>query len=171
MKFLDNHHIVNGWTVIDINGGAKASDVVSLKNWGHVAIVLDFGACTAGPDVDITVYASDDVAKTHTVALDDYTFRKSPGTTSSDTFAAEVEITDAKLDYVAGGDIEPDTDDDSIVVIELDAAQVKAAGTDYNYDCVYVSFANPGQVTLCGCKFILSEPRYAAATMPSAIVD
>ena len=42
MKFLDDNLIVSGWVHVDINGGAKTSDVVSLKNYNHVAIVLDW---------------------------------------------------------------------------------------------------------------------------------
>jgi len=171
MKFLDDNLIVNGWVHVDINGGTKTSDVVSLKNYNHVAIVLDFGNTAASADVDIAVYASDDVAMTHTVALNNYTFRKSPATTSSDSFAAEVVITDSKIDYVAAGDVVPNTDDNCIVVIEIDAVNLKTAGTSYDYDCIYLVFPNPSQACPVGCKFILSQPRHAADTLPSAIID
>ena len=171
MKFLDTHHIVNGWTHADVTGGATTSDIISLAKYNHVAIVLDFGNCTAGGDSDIAVVASDDVSASHTATLATLNFRKSPGTTASDTFATEVTVTDSKIDYVAAGDIVPDTDDNCIVVIELDAADVLGAGTSYVYDCLYVTFSNPGQATPVGCTFILSEPRYAGATLPSAIAD
>jgi hypothetical protein len=171
MKFCEENHIVNGWVHADINGSGVTSDVISLKNYGHVAIVLDFGNTTAGGDADITVYAADDVAGTHTAAMNNYVLRKSPGSTSDDAFAAEVAIADSKIDYVAGGEIVPNTDDDSIVVIDIEATQVKAASDDYSMDCVYVTFGNPGAGCPVGCKFILSQPRYAAGTLPSAIAD
>lgn len=171
MRFLDDHHIVQGWIHADANGAGKTSDIISLKNYAHCAIVLDFGNMTAGGDSDIVVYASDDVAGTHTVALNNYTVRKSPATTADDVFAAAATMTDSKIDLVAGGDIIPDTDDNKLVVIDIDAAQVLAAGTSYVYDCLYVTFGNPGQGCPVGCKFILTGPRSAAATLPSAIVD
>ena len=58
MKFLDDHHIVQGWIHGDANGGGKTSDIISLKDYAHCAIVLDFGNMTAGGDSDIVVYAS-----------------------------------------------------------------------------------------------------------------
>ena len=79
--------------------------------------------------MDIAIQACDDVAATHTVAINNFTFRKSAATTSDDAFSAAVTITDSKLDYVVFGDIVPNTCDNSIVVIDIDAAQVKAAGT------------------------------------------
>jgi hypothetical protein len=66
MHFLDDHHIVNGWVHADANGGGKVSDIISLKNYNRVTIVLDFGNTTAGGDADIVLAASDDVAGTHT---------------------------------------------------------------------------------------------------------
>ena len=171
MNFLDNHHVVQGWVHADANGGGKASDVVSLKNFNHVTILLDFGNMTAGGDADITLLACDNVAASHTKALNNFVMRKSPGSTASDAFAAEVEITDSKIDLVAAGDVIPDTDDNCLVVIDLDGAAIRGADDDYEYDCLKVTIASPGQVTPVGCKFILSDPRYASGSMPSAIVD
>lgn len=171
MKFCEEHHIVNGWSHADINGAGVSSDIVSLKNFAHASIILDFGDTTAGGDADIVVRAADDVAASHSVALNNYTIRKSPGSAADDVFAAEVEIADSKIDYEAGGEIVPDTDDNCIVVIDVDAAQVKAAGNDYDYDCLYVTFGDPGQGCPVGCKIILSGPRHAGETMPSAITD
>ncbi len=171
MKFLDENTIVNGWVHADINGAGAASDIISLKNWNRVAIVLDFGNTALAGDADIVVNAHDDVAGTHTKAIATLKFRKSPATTSDDLFAAEVTVTDSKLDYVLAGDIVPNTDDNKLVVIQLDAAEVRAAGTDYEYDCLGVTMGDPGQACPVGCKFILSEPRYAGAAVPSAIVD
>lgn len=169
MKFLEENHIVNGWTHVDINGGAKSSDVISLANYDHCTIVLDFGNTTAGGDADIAVLACDDLTPSHTVAINNFTVRKSPGTTSDDVFAAAATMTDSKADYVAAGDVVPDTCDNSLVVIDVDASAVKAAGTTYDYDCLQVTFGNPGQGCPVGCKFILSKPRHAAAVMPTAI--
>jgi hypothetical protein len=171
MKLLDELHIVQGWVHTNINGGGAESDVVSLKNYSHCAIVLDFGNMTAGGNGDVVIRAADDVAHTHSVALNNFTMRKSPASASDDGFAEEVMIADSKIDLVAGGEIVPDTDDNSLVVIDVDAVQVRAAGSDYEYDCLYVTFSDPGQATPVGCKFILSGPRHAAETMPSAIID
>ena len=169
MKLLDDHHVVSGWAPVDVNGGLS-SDYVSLKNYNRVTVLLSFGLITVGSDADIVLTASDDVAATHTVALNNYKYRKSPGTTASDTFAAEATIADSKIDLVAGGEITCD-DDGCIVAIELTGADLKAAGTSYVYDCIKVAIGNPGQPVLCSCLFILSDARYAADTLPSAIID
>lgn len=171
MKLLDQVHIVNGWTHADVNGAGVTSDIVSMKNYNRLTILLDFGNTTAGGDADITVSACDDVAGTHSAAMNNYTMRKSPASTSDDAFAAEVTITDSKIDYVAGGEIVPNTDDYCMVAIELDGAQVRGASSTYEMDCVKIAIGNPGQGCPVGCKFILSEPRHAGDTMPSAITD
>jgi len=113
------------------------------------------------------------VSATHSTAMNNFTYRKAAGTTGTDedVFAASATITDSKIDYVAAGEIVPDTDDDCLVVIDIDAAEVKAAGTSYNYDCVKVAMGDPGQGCPVGCKFILSQPRYAGATMATALED
>ena len=171
MRFLDDHHIVRGWVPTNINGAGATSDIISLKNYNRLAIVLDFGATDAAANVDVTVVACDDVAGTHTATIATLTFRKSPATTADDAFSSPVTVTDSKLDYVAAGDIVPDTCDNSLVVIELSAADVKEASATYSMDCVRVVFPNPGQACNVGCLFILSDPRYAGDTLPSAIVD
>jgi hypothetical protein len=171
MNFLDSHHIVQGWVHQDINGAGIASDIISLKNYNHVTIVLDFGNTTAGGDADVAIVACDDVAGTRTKALSTFSYRKGAASTSDDSFAAAVEVTDSKLDYVAGGEIVPNTDDNKLVVIDLDGAAIRAADDDYEYDCLKVTFGNPGQGCPVGCKFILSQPRFAGPAMPSAIVD
>jgi hypothetical protein len=171
MKLLDNVHIVNGWTHADANGAGLTSDIVSMKNYNRLTIVLDFGNTAPGGDADITISACDDVAGTHSAALNNYSMRKSPGSAADDAFAEEVAIADSKIDYVAGGEIVPNTDDNCLVVVELDGAAVRAASDTYEMDCVQVSIGSPGQSCPVGCKFILSEPRNAGATLPSAIVD
>ena len=166
MNFLDNHHIVEGWAPVDINGGAKTSDYISMENYGQCSILLNFGATDSGSDVDIAINASDDVSGSNTAAINNYTLRKS---TTSDTWATAVSISDSKIDYVSGGDIVPDTDDDTLVLIEINAADVRGASTSYDMSCLCVSFPNPSNGTVVGCTFILSEPRYGGATPVTAI--
>jgi hypothetical protein len=169
MKFLEENHIVQGWLFVDANGGVN-SDIVSLAHYDHVAILLQLGNTTAGGDCDIVVQACDDVSASHTAAVNNYTLRRSPATTSSDVFAADVSITDSKIDYVAGGEIVPDTDDNCLFVIDVDAALVKAASTTYDMDCLRLVVPNPGQGMPCSCTFILSKPRHMSAATTSAIV-
>ena len=171
MRFLDDHHVVRGWIHQDANSGGVNSDVVCLKNYARCAIVLEFADTDASGDADITILACDDVAASHTVAINNFVYRKSAASTSDDSFAAAATITDSKIDYVSGGEIVPNTDDNKLVVIDIDAAQVLAAGTSYVYDCLQVTFGDPGQACNVGCLFILSEPRHAGETLPSAIVD
>ena len=171
MRFLEENHIVRGWLPADINGVGATSDIISLKNYNRCTIVLDFAASDAAANVDITISGCDDVVGTHSAAINNYTFRKSAATTADDSFSDEATITDSKMDYVAAGDIVPDTCDNSIVVIDVPASLVKASSTTYVMDCLKVAFANPGQACNVGCLFILSEPRFASTTMPSAIID
>lgn len=166
MQFLERNHIVPGFCPIDINGG-KDSDVISMKNYNHVAILLELGVIHGSADADITIYGCDDVAHTNAVALATIKFRKMSAT---DTWAAAVSVTDSKLDLVTAGDIDPATNN-QLVVIDLDAVEVKKISADYEIDCLYVSISDPGQSVIASCMFVLSEPRYGSDSMPSAIVD
>lgn len=166
MKFLHEHHLVWGWEPHEINGAIHTTTPVSLKLHHHASIFLVIGATTGGGDADIVVNAHPDVAMSATVALNNYTFRKS---TTPDVWTAEVLIADSKIDYVAAGDVIPTTDTNTIVLIDIDADQVAAAAA--NYDCLTLTFPDPGQNIICGAYLILSRPRYARAAQASAIVD
>ena len=171
MRFSDDRTIVRGWLEANITGAGAVSDIVSLKNYNHVAVLLNFGATDASANVDIVFEACDDVSASHTAAISTLTFRTSAATTSSDVFGAATTVTDSKLDYVAGGDIVPNECDNKLVLIEFDAADIRAASSTYEMSCLRVTFPNPSQNCTVGCLFILSEPRHAAASLPSAIID
>ena len=170
MKLLQELHIVKGWSPQDITAGLT-SDAVSMKLYHHLTILFHFGNTAVAPDVDWAVNAHPDVAMSATVALNNYTMRKSAGGAAAlgDLWAVETTITDSKIDYVAAGDIVPDTDDDCIVAIDMDGDQVAAAAA--GYDCVSVTVPAIAAACICGCLFILSRPRYAQNVMPTAIAD
>ena len=171
MRPLEQTHIVQVLAPVEINGAARTTDYVSLKNYQHCTFLLCFGLETAGGDCDIAVRASDDVSGTHTADLATIKSRKSGAVGTSDAWAAEATVTDSKLDFVAAGDIIPDTDENKMVAIEVDAAAVKAASTTYGMDCVALYIPDPGQSTFLCVLAILSGPRYAGASMPTAITD
>ena len=169
MRFLDDNHVVVGWKHQDINGGID-SDIISLKNYARCCVLLTFGDITAGVDADIALTANDDVSGTHSVTMNNYTYRKSAGSTSDDSWSDDATITDSKIDLVLGGEITP-SDDGCVVVIPLDAADILGAGSSYTYNCLRVSSSDPGQSTTCGCHFILSGPRHSTDSPATAITD
>jgi len=171
MRLLEEQHIVMVLPPHDINGAAHTTDYVSLKNWNHCTFLILRGLETAGGDSDLVVKASDDVSGTHTANLATIKSRTSGVTDTSDAWAAEATVTDSKLDYVAAGDFVPNTTQNSMVAIEVDAADVKAASTTYAMDCVALTIPNPGQAAVWGVLAILSQPRYASASMPTALTD
>ena len=171
MRLLEQQHVVMVLPPHDLNGAAHTTDYVSLKNWQHCTFLIIRGLETAGGDSDLVVRAADDVAPSHTADLATLKFRTSGVVEVSDAWAAEIVVTDSKLDYVAAGDVVPDTTENSMVAIEVDAAAVKAASSTYAMDCVALVIPDPGQAAVWGVIAILSGPRYAGASMPTAITD
>jgi hypothetical protein len=162
---LEKLQIVAGIIPIDMEAGANNGDWVSMKNYGRCAIVVYKAAGTAGDDPVITVKQASDVGGTGAKALNFTridakvglqtgigqftTITQAAGNTYTDLVSAEAQ---------------------GLFVIDIQADDLDV---DNGFDCVQVSIPDAGAAgaEIGSALYLLHEPRYSAAAMPSAIVD
>lgn len=150
INIAEECHVVNATPPIDINGAAATSDYWSMENYAHASIICTFGV--TGAASAITVEESDDLSGSNTTAI---TF---------DFYAEETAAGDTLTRGTAAASITTSTNNSITYVIEVDAAEL----TD-GYPCMCVKAADPSAATLYSAVVILSGPRYADATTPTAI--
>jgi hypothetical protein len=163
-RLTENIQIVSAIVPVNLATGANNGDWVSLKNYGHCAIVVFKGAGTAGDDPVITVRQATDVAGTSAKALNFTRVDKKVGTqTGIGTFTVASQ---------AAANTHTDTDSaeaEGVFVVEFDADELDIAN---GFDCVQVQIPDTGTNAQIGCAlYLLSSPRYGQRVLPSAIVD
>ena len=147
---------------VDTGGAAKLGCHVNMSKYNHVAFLIYTGVI--GNDCVVTVLAGTDALGTGGVAMG-FNYRISTGGVP---LIAELAI--AALTTVAAGGytIANATDDNEIMVIEMDASELVAPTTNY-----YVGVNLSAAAASLECVIALCmEPRYMAAPnlMPSAVV-
>jgi hypothetical protein len=164
MRLVESTQIVSGFLPVDLQTAANSGDYVSLKDYNHLTVIFFKAVGTAGDDPVLALQQATAVAGTAAKDLTFTTIYKKQGTlTAVGTFtkvtqAAAASYTDATSAEVA-----------AIWVIEIDAQDLDV---ENNFDCVAANVADVGGNAQLGCLlYILSEPRYAQAIPPSAIVD
>lgn len=140
-----------------ISNAEAAGNVVSIRDWDHVTILINFGSFTSSLDADLTITASTAVdGTTNATTLATINFRKDDG---SGTWGAITQVTDSKLDIVAGGDIALTAN--TQVAIEIDAAEIKALSTSVDLNYVHFDIAAGGAYAYyVSAVYILSRGRY-----------
>jgi len=153
MVFTERNHIVKGIDpVADAFAGSVASDVVNLKNYGHVTFLVYKGVGTTGTST-ITVEACSDTTPTTTEAIA-FKYR---AYTSGDTPGTLQTATASGFTTTAGSS--------QVYAIEVDAQDL--AETGYNY--VRLKATEVVDSPVVGAILaILSEPRYASGSLPTA---
>lgn len=150
---LDKLDIVSGIIPINI-GSARSSDVVSLKNYGRVAIVFHKAAGSASEDPTLTVLQATSITPSSAKALtftEIYTKQgtlSSVGTWTKTTQAAANTYTNTTA-----------SENEAVWVIDIKAEDLDV---DNGFDCVQVTIADAGSVNqLAALLIIPHEPRYA----------
>lgn len=146
---------------------AVTSDYVSLAGWDHVSILLHIGAVSSASfDGDITVTAANDNAGSQTATLATINYRIKLATAA---WGAMAQVTDSKLDVVTGGDVGVAAD--TVVLIEIDSADILALSTTYNMTHVMVTMGGgtSSYTSTTGCLFVLSKGRYLTDPPASAL--
>lgn len=158
MILAEQTKIVAGLMPVDANGG-KTGDYVSLKNYNHCTVIVKAGV--VGATCNLTINKATAVAPTGaTTATVSYVWLNSD-TTSTDALVK----TAVTSNTVATG-----TDNSQMWVFEIDAASLgETSGTPY--DCIAAVISDPSDTNYMDVTYILSEPRYAGATPPTAIAD
>lgn len=156
MLFVEQNKLIGASAPADMSGTAMTAKYVSMKNYGHLTVVIKTGAW-AGGTAAVTMTESVDVSASSTQALNlDYQWT---GTVASGALT-KTAVTSDTFNLAAAN---------SFYVIELDADELDV---DDGFDCVTVAIASPGvNSDFYSVDYILSEPRYAGSTPLTAITD
>jgi hypothetical protein len=163
MRFCEQNQVVVGLAPYDMSDAAANGDFVSLKNYGHIAIVFVKDAGYDGQDVTLTVQQATAVAGTSAKALTFADYYIKDGTqTGVGTFT--------KTTQTAASTFSATGENEQLVVVEFDAADLDADG---GFDCIRATVTDSGSTSgsYGTLLYILSEPRFSSETMPSAIAD
>lgn len=150
---------------VSLATGANNGDWVSMKNYRRCAIVFLAGVGAASQDPTITVLQSTGVTGTPSKALN-FTridVKQASALTAVGTFTT---VTQAAANTY--------TSDTSGETQKLWVVDIKAEDLDVDngYDCIQVSVADVGTASQIGTAiYLLHEPAYQSATLPSAIVN
>ena len=144
--------LVNALPPIELNAaGGGDCDYVSLENYGHLTIVIQQGVVGA---------ASTATVETHTT-------NSGAGTAVGFSYRAETTAAGDTLDdltAVESTGIAMGTTNNTMYIIEIDAATL-AEGSPW----VRAQLSDPAGDSFGSVLYILSKPRYAGNTMPTAI--
>ena len=143
--------------VADTFNGDPQSDIINMKNYNKCTFLVMTGAAADNTNT-ITVQAGTTVSSCSTDIV--FKYRK---IVSGDTHGALTTATTAGFSLTA-------STANQYAIVEVDAAVVAAAGT--NFCCVACTVTEAGSAAAqVGCVVaILSEPRYPQAILESAIV-
>jgi len=140
----------------NMSGTAMTAKYVSMKNYGHLTILIHSGAW-AGGTAAVTLLQAQDVSATGAKALG-FSYQWT-GTVASGALTRTA-VTSDTFNISAAN---------TLHVIEVDADSLDRDG---GFDCVTLAVGSPGvNNDYYNVDYILSEPRFAQSTLPSAIAD
>lgn len=140
----------------NMSGTAMTAKYVSLKNYGHLTIIIHTGAWAAGTAA-VTLSQAKNVSAGSAKALG-FGYQWT-GTVASGALTRTA-VTSDTFNLAAAN---------TLHVIEVDADSLDRSN---DFDCVTLAVASPGANNdYYNVDYILSEPRFAEDTPPSAIVD
>lgn len=149
-----------------ISDAATASDVINLKDCPVATIVIQFGAMHDSLDMDIQVLSHNSTTASGGEAISTLRYRKQ---VTTGTWGSWATVTDSKIDVVSGGEIDPTTDDNCIVEIEVRASELEAQESGDKY--IYTNYTAGGAYAyLVASHIVLNNQRYQAAVPESAVV-
>ena len=168
MRLIDETQIASGFVPVDTQTAANHGDVVSLKNYAHLTVLFFKAAGVANDDPVLTFTQATEVAYSTSKALatiDEYWAKQGAALTAIGTFTRVTQTAASTVTLDATS-----AEEQGLYIFEIDASDLDVANS---YDCVRVSVADTGAAgAQLGCMlYVLSGPRHAAATLPSAIID
>lgn len=163
---LEKMQIVAGIIPINLATGANDGDWVSMKNFGRCAVVVFKGAGVDPEDPVIKVEQATVVAGSDAKAL---TFTRIDVIAASPALTALGVFTTATQSAANSYSTSTLAENQAIAVIDIKAEDLDIDG---GFDCIRVRIADVGTTSQIGCAlYLMHEPRYASATLPSVIVD
>lgn len=161
---LDKIDIVPGFVPINI-GSARSGDVVSLKNWGRIAVVFYKDAGVSNEDPTLTIEQASSVAPSNAKAIN-FTRVDTKQAAALTSLGVWTKVAQA------AGNTYTNTDaggQQALWVVDIKADDLDV---DNGFDCIRASVGDAGTATSIAALFyILHEPRYAKEGGISAIVD
>ena len=152
---LKNYHVVNALApAADVFSGTVATDVINMKDYGHISFLIQIGVGTTGTST-ITVEACDDVTPTHTTAIP-FIYQEC---TTGDTFGGKTAATAAGFTTTAGSN--------KMYKVEVDSDALGASGYSYIRLKAIESVNDP---VAGGILAVLTEAKYERDVQASAIV-
>jgi len=152
---LKNYHIVNALLpVADAFNGTVYTDIINMKDYGHISFLIQTGAGATGTST-ITTEACDDVSGTHTSAIP-FIYQEC---TSGDTFGGKASATSVGFATTAGAN--------KMYKVEVDSDALGASG--YSYIRLKAVEVVNDPVT-AGIVAVLTEAKYERDVQVSAIV-
>ncbi len=174
LHFVEKNQVVPAFVPVAMNAGAPSVDWVSMKDYGRCAIVFFKAIGTNGEDPTITLLQAPLVSGSGSKALNITRVDKKQAASNLlavGTFTTSTSTTPATHDTFAtntwtNSDL---AEQPAVVIIDVKAEDLDI---DNGFDCLSFTIADVGTNAQLGCAlFILHEPKYAAAPLPSAIVD
>lgn len=152
---LKNYHVVNALApAADAFSGTVTTDVINMKDYGHISFVVQMGVGTTGTST-ITIEACDDTTPTNTTAIP-FVYQ---ACTTGDTFSGKTAATAAGFTTVAGSN--------KMYKIEVDSDALGALGYSYIRLKAVESVNDP---VAGGILAVLTESKYERDVQASAIV-
>jgi hypothetical protein len=162
MKLVEQAQIAAGFVPVDMAAGANNGDWISLKDYNHLTILFYKAAGASGEPPTITVQQATDNAGAGAKALN-FTEVWTKNNADVQTVGQFTKVTQAAANTyaLAAGNTQ------AIVAIEIDGDMLDVDG---GFDHVRATVADVGITAQVGCiLYILSQPRFAEATPPSAL--
>lgn len=140
------------------DAAGRNSDILSLKNYRKATIVVHITQGNAAT-VALTPYQCTDVSGTGAKVVPAVPIWSNLDTATSD---AMVKRTDA-ANYTTDAAVK-----NKVVVFQLDSSELDADG---GFDCFYISTGASNVANITQAMAYLEEPRFAQASLPSAIIN
>ena len=168
MRLIDECQIVSGFLPVDTQAAANLGDVVSLKNYNRLTVIFFKATGVANDDPVLTFEQGTDVAFGTNKALAkivEYWKKEGADLTAIGQFTRVTQAAAGTVTLCATA-----AESQGLYIFEIDAADLDVAG---GFDCIRVTVPDTGAAgAQLGCLlYLLSGPRHAAETMPSAIID
>ncbi len=168
MLLVERTKIVQGALALLNTAGLDGStyllgDYVSLKNYGHLTVIVELVPASGTDTSALTLKQATAVAGTGEKALPQQWVWYNSDVSASDTLVKTAVVSNSVTTSNAAKN--------EMFVFEVD---VNDGNLDIanDFDCVRVNMTDPGSVsTPVAVTYILSEPRFASATPPTAITD
>lgn len=168
MIFTERTKIVNAIPPVDGNNTAVESDIISMKNYNHCTFILTFGVvnASAATSANLIAYKGEDVTTCTTAFACQY---RAEVTAAGDTLEALTALATTGVSLGTGNTLDV-TGDNATVVVEIDAADLAPTAAN-PYDTVKIGMTWNANSVLLSAVAVLSQPRFADASSPTAITD